>query len=107
MDSQGTHTRGRGPQPVAVAVHDRERWVGRGMYYDVLGLTALMLSAFALGIDIYRAGYLRALGGASVDASFAPLARLALELAVFIGAFAWVAARLIRAAYHEMPKVAR
>lgn len=94
-----------GPQPVAVAVHDRTAWLGRGMYYDMLALTVLLLAAFALGLDLYRAGYLRAVVGPAPEASFRLLGRLALEAAAFVGAFAWICARLVRAAYRELPRV--
>lgn len=94
-----------GPQPVAVAAHDRTAWLGRGMYYDVLAMTVLLLAAFALGLDLYRAGYLRALVGPTPDASFRPLGRLAVEAAAFVGAFTWICARLVRAGYRELPRV--
>lgn len=94
-----------GPQPVVVAVHDRASWRARGLYYDVMGLMSLLLSAVALAVDVYRAGYLRALSGPAVEASFGALVRVGLEAAVFIASFAWIASRLVAAAYRDIPKV--
>lgn len=95
-----------GPMSIPVSVHDTRHWAGRALYYDVLALSVCILSAVALALDIYQAGYLRAVGGpASVGASFRPLLQLALEGLLFIVAFAWIAGRIIRAAYREMPRV--
>lgn len=89
-----------------VPVHDRAGWLGRGLYFDVLALVVNLLAGIALAVDLYAAGVLRSATTVTVvgSANFAPLARLGLELAVFILSFAWIAGRLVRAAYQEIPQ---
>lgn len=92
-------------QAVPVAVVSTSAWLGRGLYYDVLALSLNLLSAVAVAIDIYAAGYMRAATSVSATASFEPLARIGVELAVFAASFAWIAARVTRAAFRELPRV--
>jgi hypothetical protein len=99
-----THAQ-EGPQPIPVTALDAKSWLGRGLYYDVLALAANLLSGIAVALDVYVSGYLRALGGAALSASFETLARVGLELAVFVGSFAWISARLVRAACRDIPRL--
>lgn len=106
MNPEAETFRPSGPVTLPVTVHDSRQWLGRAMYYDVLALSILLLSSLALGLDIYQAGYLRAAGvPASPGADFGPLVQFAVQLALFIASFAWIAARLVRAGYREIPRV--
>lgn len=89
---------------IPVAVLDTHSWEGRGLYYDVLALVANLLAGVAVALDIYAAGYLRATGDPSLPVSFHPLARIALEIVIFVASFTWIAGRLIRAAYRDLPR---
>lgn len=98
--------RAQASRAVPVVVVDTRQWRGRGMYYDALALTINLLSGIACAVDIYAAGYLRAATGVVTGLpSFVALARIGLEAAIFAGSFAWVAARLLRASYRELPRL--
>lgn len=94
------------PQVVPIAVVNTRDWLGRGLYFDVLALAVNVFSGVAAAIDIYAAGYVRAATGVSAGVSFSPLGRVGLELALFVVSFAWIAGRLLRAAYRELPRMA-
>lgn len=91
-------------QVIPIAVLDTRSWMGRGLYYDALALAVNLLAGTAAALDIYAAGYVRALGGAALTASFGALARIGVELLVFLASFLWMAGRLIRAAYRDLPR---
>jgi|SRR5581483_5808888 len=91
-------------QSIPIAVLDTRSWLGRGLYYDALALAINALSGAAVALDLYVAGYVRALGGAALTASFSALTRLAVEMLAFLASFLWIAARLVRAAYRDLPR---
>lgn len=98
--------RAGGPQLIPIAVHDHRAWLGRGFYFDLLALSLAFLAGVGVALDIYAAGYARASASASgAPPTFAPLARLALEAAIFLAGLAWMGARMLRASYRELPKV--
>lgn len=95
----------QGAQAVPVAVVNTREWLGRGLYFDVFAVAVNLLSGTAAAIDLYAAGYLRASSPVGADASFGALARIGLEVAIFVGSYVWIAGRLMRAAYRELPRM--
>lgn len=89
---------------IPIGVLDTRGWEARGLYYDVFALASNLLAGVALALDLYAAGYLRATTGAGPAASFQALARLGLEAAIFVASFAWLAARVVRAAVRDLPR---
>jgi hypothetical protein len=79
---------------VSTVVVDGRAWAGRGLYFDLLALVALLLSGVAIGLNIYS--YLVA--SASGGATWRFLATLGFSLVVFVLSYAWIASRLVLAA---------
>lgn len=107
MQSKTRSQQKAGPQQIPVAALAVDTWLGRALYYDVLAIAVNLLSATAVALDLYAAGYGRATTGVSPAASFAPLTRIALEGAIFVTTFVWMASRLVRSSYREIPRARR
>ncbi len=98
------HSVSEGAANESVAVLDRKAWVARAFYFDLLALAVLLLAGAGLAVDIFVAGHFNGRGGpVQVDPNFSVQMRLALEGLAFLGSFAWVAARLIKAGFRELP----
>jgi hypothetical protein len=71
-----------------------QTWSGRGLYFDILALVALLLSCVAIGLNIYS--YLVAADRGS-DQTWRLLVVLSFSLVAFTLSYAWIASRLVRA----------
>jgi hypothetical protein len=92
------------PSRARVLVLDRGKWAREAFYLDTLALAVLLFGALGLGLDLYTAGFNRALAApAAGSADFGLLVRLGVGLVAVAGAFAWLAARVLRAGYRDLP----
>lgn len=77
-------------------VIDREGFLARGVYFDVLALAVFLISAGGLAVDAYVAGQ-----GTLEPVEISVQVRIAIEAIALVASFTWIATRLVLAGFRD------